>query len=250
MPRPRKATVDYFPHFVNHGKTMYIIRNLYGNDGYAFWFILLEVLASTENHFIDCNDPNEWEYLLAKTKTTSEKAAEILDKLSSLDAIRKDFWNIKIIRSDNFISNLESVYNRREVSVISNPELWDYCIQNEYVSKNTANKNPQRRGEESKGKESEEKKSEEKDIELPDFFNNEDFKNLLDEFKKHRKKIKKPMTDVAVTKLINKLAKMSNKKSDIAIEIMEQSIINGWQGIFELKNKKRQRNLNWETEHD
>ena len=51
--RPKKAIVDYFPHFVSHGKTMFTIEMKYGNDGYAFWFKLLEILGSTENHYID-----------------------------------------------------------------------------------------------------------------------------------------------------------------------------------------------------
>lgn len=49
-----------------------------------------------------------------------------------------------------------------------------------------------------------------------------------------RKGIKKPMTDHAVGLLIKKLNGMTTDVSE-QIEILNQSIINGWQGIFPLK---------------
>ena len=51
----------------------------------------------------------------------------------------------------------------------------------------------------------------------------------------YRKSIKKPMSDRAITLLIGKLNKMSNSVQE-QIEILNQSILNGWQGIFPLKN--------------
>lgn len=51
----------------------------------------------------------------------------------------------------------------------------------------------------------------------------------------YRKSIKKPMSDRAITLLIGKLKKMSNSVQE-QIEILNQSILNGWQGIFPLKN--------------
>ena len=51
----------------------------------------------------------------------------------------------------------------------------------------------------------------------------------------YRKSIKKPMSDRAITLLLGKLNKMSNSVQE-QIEILNQSILNGWQGIFSLKN--------------
>jgi len=49
MARPRKQTVDYFPHDtdVSSGKTLTILQSKYGNDGYAFWFKLLRMPGVT-----------------------------------------------------------------------------------------------------------------------------------------------------------------------------------------------------------
>ena len=57
----------------------------------------------------------------------------------------------------------------------------------------------------------------------------------IQEFIKMRKSIKKQMTDYAIVILRKKLSKMA-KDEETQIEILEQSILNGWQGIFPLKN--------------
>lgn len=54
-------------------------------------------------------------------------------------------------------------------------------------------------------------------------------------FIEYRKKIKKPMTDRAIKLAIDKLQKMSSDV-DEQIAIVEQSIVNGWQGLFPLKD--------------
>ena len=66
MARPTKATVDYFPHSCNHGKTIMILQQSFGLEGYAVWFKLLEQLGKTVNHFIDCRDDPTWLYLIAE----------------------------------------------------------------------------------------------------------------------------------------------------------------------------------------
>lgn len=57
------------------------------------------------------------------------------------------------------------------------------------------------------------------------------------EYIEYRKKIKKPMTDHAVKLMIGKLNKLASTIPE-QIEILNQSILNGWQGIFPLKEKQ------------
>jgi len=54
------------------------------------------------------------------------------------------------------------------------------------------------------------------------------------EFVKFRKGIKKPMTDNAVKLMIGKLNKMTSNVNE-QIEILNQSIMNGWTGLYPLK---------------
>jgi hypothetical protein len=59
------------------------------------------------------------------------------------------------------------------------------------------------------------------------------------EFLEHRKQIKKPMSDHAVTLMLKKLVEMSGGETETAKQILEQSIVNGWVGIFPLKEKPK-----------
>ena len=58
--------------------------------------------------------------------------------------------------------------------------------------------------------------------------------DAINDFKEYRKKIKKPMTDKAVELLIDKLNKLASD-DETKIAILNQSIMNGWQGVFPLK---------------
>ena len=143
MSRPKKAVVDYFPHYTKHGKTMFTIENKYGNDGYAFWFKLLELIGATEQHLIDCRDIETWEYLLAITKVSNDIALEILDLLSRFNSIDGELWGHKIIWSEHFVQNINDVYKRREVKVYNKQDVLDKCIHKPHSKGQTVNRNPQ-----------------------------------------------------------------------------------------------------------
>ena len=57
------------------------------------------------------------------------------------------------------------------------------------------------------------------------------------DFIKMRSTIKKPITDRALKGILNKLDTFATNDLD-KVEILENSIMNCWQGVFELKNKK------------
>jgi len=113
MARPLKYTADYFPHFAHHGKTMFIIEEKFGNDGYAFWFKLLELLCSTEGHCYDCDSAENWGFLTSKTHVSEVSATEILCTLSKLGAIDSDLWREKKIWSQHLVDNLVPLYSKR-----------------------------------------------------------------------------------------------------------------------------------------
>lgn len=83
----------------------------------------------------------------------------------------------------------------------------------------------------------------------PDELLNQAFLDYLE----MRKKIKKPMTDRAVDLAMKKLKELStlpfseSMDNDTAIKILEQSIMNCWQGLFPLKeNKQKAGKSDWE----
>ena len=69
---------------------------------------------------------------------------------------------------------------------------------------------------------------------------NEKVQKSLYEFIKMRKLIKKPLTDRALTNIISRLKGLSRGDNETADEILNQSIDNAWQGIFEVKPRKQE----------
>ncbi len=125
MARPLKQTVDYFPHYSDAStrKTVYILESKFGNDGYAFWFKLLELLASSEGHVSDVRNPVAWEFLLAKTRVDNEKACQIMDLLVALEAIDSELWEKRVIWVQNLVDNIADVYRNRLTDLPLKPSL-------------------------------------------------------------------------------------------------------------------------------
>jgi len=115
MARQAKNIVDYFPHSCNHSKTMFILDSQYGNDGYAFWFRLLEAIGKTDNHFLDLNNKADFLFLVAETRVSGPGCCqELLDLLSDLDAIDSVLWNqSRIVWVQKFVDGIADVYKKR-----------------------------------------------------------------------------------------------------------------------------------------
>jgi len=125
MARPIKNTVDYFPHIIQNGKTIFILESKFGNDGYAFWFKLLELLGSSDNHVYDYNNLSDWEFLIAKTNVNEEKAHNILKTLADVGAIDGELLKKKIIWCENFVKGIEDVYRKRRQNRPQRPVIDD-----------------------------------------------------------------------------------------------------------------------------
>jgi len=136
MARPRKQTVDYFPHDTDAcgKKTLTILQSKFGNDGYAFWFKLLELLGKTPGHYFCYGNPAEWEFLLAKTGVNSEVGKDIINTLAILGAIDQELFEVKCLWSANFIDNIADAYNRREDSLPERPSFLLHKEDNNGVS--------------------------------------------------------------------------------------------------------------------
>ena len=113
--RPTKTKVDYFQHDVSRGKTVMIMRNKYGNDGYAFWFGLLEMLGNSDGSYFNLNEVGALDYLSAWCGVTNETALKILDTLVSLETIDAELYRTKnVIWCQKFIDRLGHLHKRRQ----------------------------------------------------------------------------------------------------------------------------------------
>ena len=126
MARPSKQTVDYFSHdaHASNGRTVTILENHFGADGYAAWFKLLEHISVTNNHVINLNNGEDIEFLAAKLRLKPERLTLILDKMADLGAIDTALYREhQIIWCQNFVDRLADVYLRRKQQLPGRPLL-------------------------------------------------------------------------------------------------------------------------------
>lgn len=71
---------------------------------------------------------------------------------------------------------------------------------------------------------------------IPDHLDTPEFLKTWSDFQEHRRQIKKKMTDLAKDRMLKKLGRYP---VEIAINMLDTSIENGWQGVFEPKEYKQ-----------
>ena len=221
MARTQKNVVNYFPHDSGActSDTMTVLQSRFGNDGYAFWFKLLEKLASTDGHYLDVSNPTKWHLLLAKTGVNELTGVEIMKLLVEMQAIDKDLWDSKLIWCQKLVDNVSDVYKnrRREVPQIPIPTNHNGL---------TTDDNSITTGESTQRK----KLKKVNNTILPDWID----KELWDGFMEVRKKVKAASTDYALSLIIKDLEKLKASGDD-PNEVLKRSIMNSWKGVFPLK---------------
>ena len=100
MGRLPKKGVEYFPHdtIAASTPTLFVMQEEFGNDGYAFWFKLLEFLGMKATLSADFTDRKDWRYFLAKAKVTEEQGNAMLNVLADVEAIDKELWEKHRVR--------------------------------------------------------------------------------------------------------------------------------------------------------
>lgn len=127
MGRPRKQTADYFPHFVAAGRTKFVLEDGWGNDGYAFWFKLLELLCKSDGHYYNCKENGNKRYLTAITKVDEDKADAVLEALADMGKIDRELWEqAQVIWCQNLVDNLADMYSKRTDGIPKKPSIEEF----------------------------------------------------------------------------------------------------------------------------
>lgn len=92
------------------------------------------------------------------------------------------------------------------------------------------------------------KKKSEFDLLIENYTDDLDLRNTIYEFIKMRKAIKSPMTSNALKLMLSRLDKLSNCDNGKKFKILEQSIMNSWKSIYELKNENGQKKVQYSNE--
>lgn len=76
------------------------------------------------------------------------------------------------------------------------------------------------------------------------YFDSPELEEAFNDYVEMRKKLKAPMTEKAIKLAIDKLFKLSNGDEHLMVEIINQSVMNSWKGLFELKGATGQTSNN------
>ena len=229
-----KKDAFYFPHFANarHDRKLKRVQKELGLDGYAIYFQLLEILREQ----IDFMYPLEDIDLLADEIGTSEpKVRTVICNYQLFDVIDDKFFSIKQIYY------LQPYIEKTQRARLAAQKRWDNTNDNANAMQMHSKCNADAmQGKESKVKESKLKEKKVKEsIEIIYPFDSDEFKKYWEmwlQFKKEQHNFTYK-SKIALQGALNGLVKLSNGIEDIAIKIIEQSISNGWQGFFKLKNE-------------
>lgn len=131
MSRTQKDTVDYFPHDADAtgGDTLTALEGQFGNDGYAFWFKLLEKLCRSPGHYFDINDAKPWHSFLGRCRIDESKAVQMLELIVEMGALDRDLWQRhRVIWSQHLVDNLSEVYANRRRPVPVKPSVSPFLL--------------------------------------------------------------------------------------------------------------------------
>jgi hypothetical protein len=117
LARPIKEGADYFSHDTDacSDEKIEAMRALYGNDGYAFYFILLERIYKTNTGEFDASKPAILAMLIKKIGVEGKKFNEMLETSFELELFSKEkYQNSKIITSNGIEKRFKKIRELRE----------------------------------------------------------------------------------------------------------------------------------------
>jgi hypothetical protein len=215
-----KKNTYYFSHDYNAANDVKILfmRQQLGMEGYGIYWFLIEHLADAGGKL-----PLKIIPVLAMQMHSQEvKVRAVIQEFDLFQVIDDEFFSVRLIEH-LIVRNTLSESGKKGAA-----KRWDSHPINPPIEEGNAKES---KGKEIKGKEIKVNSI----VELP--FNSEIFIKKWNEWKDYKKNCHRftYKTGSSEKLSLNQLGKLSNNIESNAIEIINQSIANGWKGFFELK---------------
>ncbi len=243
MARPVKEGLDYFPHDTDAAgdEKIEALTALFGAEGYAFYFVLLERIYRQPNGELpvsgEVSAAETMQILARKISITKERFAEILPVALRVGLFdQKSYTERGVLTSPGIKSRLQNVQEKRVEERNRYLKKVSGLISAPKTNQETHPETPQ--GKESKGKES---KVDDNPLNPPTpgakapFVLPEDIDTeAWTAFEELRSKQKPPLTDYGRKLLIAELRKLRAQGNE-STAVINQSVANGYKGFWPLK---------------
>lgn len=219
--------MKWFKHYTDSLDDPFIqgLMDEFSHLGYVVFFGLIEIIAKENGNEVTGVLTVSPAYLRRKLRTTPTRVRQVLDYCQTHGRLTADYsgkeWELcfaKIAKiKDNYTKNLQA----------SGKKLSKHKEKEEYKE------------------EKEVKSKKKKEIDLPDWLPLQAWQDFID----MRKSIKAPLKDNAQKLAIAKLDKF-REKGDDPEEVLNESTMNSWKGLFRLKDKKGGQDKETTMEHN
>lgn len=235
MARPIKNYCDYFTHdrdMRNHRKVK-AIRTKFGIIGYAIWVMVLEYLTGIDGNEFEFSEV-EVELMAGDFGVSATEIRQVLDYCILLELL---FSNNGFIKSESLDERLKPVYEKRGQNKDKSKKQLrvngKFSISNTESSGVSAPETPQSKVNKSKVN----KKERKKEKELINHFAGEEIFEIWKKWLEYKSKefSFKYKTLQSQQVAFDELAQLSDKNTENAAKIINQSIAHGWKGLFLLK---------------
>ena len=228
-----KITTDMF----DNRKIRHLRRLPDGNNIVLIWVMLLTMAGRCNSSgmiFLTENIPYTPKMLADELDFEENTVKLALQALEQLNMIVTDQGFFSIAGWDEY-QNIEGMERIREQNRIRQAK---FKAKQKALPNNVTDNVTVTEGNATEEEREEDKKEDKKEKKKHKTYSDDpELNQAILAFMEFRKSIKKPMTDRAVELLIKKLNGMTSYIPE-QIEIINQSIMNGWQGIFPLKNEQ------------
>ena len=234
-----KSGIDYFPLDVVLDEKFELIEAEYGLTGFGVIVRLLQEIYGKAGYYIEWT--TEVALLFArKVGLGGNVVSEIVEasiRRGMFDREKYDKYHVLTSRGIQK-RYFEAVSRRKVLEVDENILLVNVALlcpnvdirsKNVNIFSKNANISEQSKVEESRVKESKVEKPRVSALDA-----------ALNDFAEMRKKMRKPLTDRALALTLSELEKLAPGDDEKKIDILNQSIQRGWQGVFPLKDEHKQ----------
>jgi hypothetical protein len=224
MTRTARHDVDYFPFYVKDGKTLFILESKYGLQGIGFFTNLMRFLCKQPDHHICIESETDRLYFFAQIHCQEDVGMDMLQLMAKTGKIDMELWDSRrVIVSEDLLESLSDAYRNRINPIIEIGQIRLSYVRKELTDTGKAITDtiyPQT-------KLNKTKLNKIRNIELPEWIK----KETWDAFREMRQRKKAPLTNRAVSLIINELEKLK-AQGESPEDVLNQSIMKSYTGVF------------------